>query len=465
MKIRVVILDSLRLGAGFILCLYLFVGTAFAIQIDDLVVIAANDTVSSVDIPMGQGEQQPSLLPEDSEIAEGNIFGLQGGYFHPYINVQGEWTDNLYNTNSDYIAHVSNFLTRVSPGIWFSLPRKKQIPVAWAPHNTSPGGLQYDLAQNAYNDRFMTYFLIGADLKFYSEEEDLNDIDWVAEGLAYYSLPAGLTLSVLDRYTVSEDIFGPETIGRKPIRSRFNTNLLKLSADWNITEKLRLKGDYTNFLLAYEEEIDEFQNRVDNGLDLYGYFNFSEKTSIFLQYGYLGASYDEFYERDSVQDFYYVGIKWDTTEKVAMMVKAGQQERDFDNVGYTDNSGLAFDFQLAYQYSAKTGLSLNLYHKDEESDIESASDRVVFGAVFYYNQQFSEKFTGTFSFRYEDADYTELNMPEMDEQVYHIRPALQYLIQKWLRVEIAYRYDQLDSTIEEHEYKTNTFIVGLNLAK
>lgn len=451
---------------GFTCCIALFAGLAVsaqAIQIDDLIVVAAaSGTASGSDVPMGQEGGQPSLLPEESEIVEGDVYGAQGGYFHPYLNIYGEFSDNIYNTNTD---EKDNFLTRISPGVWFALPRKKVIPITITPHNTSPGGLQNQLKEADYTDRFMSYALIGADFKYYTEDSDLNDTDWVAEGLLRYNMRGGLSLQVVDRYTIAEDTFGFETIGRMNDRARFDSNLFMATADWEMTEKLRLKLDYTNFYLEYDEAVDVFQNRSDNSIDLYGYFNFSEKTSIFLQYRYLDVAYDEFDLNDSEQDFYYGGIKWDTTEKLALLFKAGYQDRQFDDVlAREDYDGVALDLQVTYRYSEKTEGNFSLYRTNEETDSLLASDKVVWGANLNYNQKFTEKITGSLFFQYEDADYTVLAGDSRDEQTIWVRPAVQYLFKEWLRAEVAYEYEEVDSNQEIYEYKTNTFMVGLNLA-
>jgi polysaccharide biosynthesis protein VpsM len=236
------------------------------------------------------------------------------------------------------------------------------------------------------------------------------------------------------------------------------------TADWQMTEKLRFKADYSNFIPEYDEDIDGFKNRVDNAFDIYGYFNFSEKTSFFLQYKYIDVAYDEAVINDSEQNFYYGGISWNTTEKFALLFKAGYQDRDFDAEGRDDYDGLALDVQANYRYSEKTTIGVSLYRMNEETDSLVASDRTVWGANLNYNQKFTEKISGTVDLRYEDADYRQLITQERDEQTVRIRPALQYLFKEWLRAEVAYEYEEVDSTQEIFEYKTNTFMLGLNLA-
>lgn len=440
-------------------------GNCAGVAIDKLIVVASSSDISpsgGVDMPMGQRQDQPSLLPEDSEIGdERDVFGIRGGYFHPYLNIYEEYSDNIYNTNRN---EEDSFLTRVSPGIWFALPRKKIIPVTITPHNTSPGGLQNQLADSLSPDRFVSYALIGADFKYYTADSDLNDTDVVAEGLYRYNMRGGLSLQALDRFTRAEDTFGTETLFREEDRPRFDSNLFMATVDWEMTEKFRLEADYSNFFLEYDEIIDAYQNRMDNSLAFYGYYVFSEKTSFFLQYKYVDVEYDTAIINDSVQDFYYGGIKWDTTEKLALLFKAGYQNREFDSPVREGYDGLALDLQATYLYSEKTKVNLTAYRTNEETDSTVASDRTVWGASLSYDQQFTERISGSFDLRYEDADYNQLIAQKREDQTIRFRPALQYLFREWMRAEIAYEYEEVDSTQEFFEYSSNTFMLGLNLA-
>lgn len=447
--------------AGGIIAAVAVAGPAGAVAINDLVVVAAN-TTAQTDVPMGQQQEQTSLLPEDAERAgEGDLFGLEGGYFHPYLNVQGEFTDNLYNSNTN---EVDNILTRISPGIWFALPRKKVIPITLVPHNTSPGGLQNQLEDRTSPDRFISYALAGADFKLYSENSDLDDTDFVLEGLVRYNMRGGLSLQLVDRFNESEDSFTTDTITRASIRRRFNTNFLMATVDWDMTEKLRFQADYSNFYLEYEEESDDNQNRTDNGVDLYGYFKYSEKTSFFLQYRFVDVAYDKALENDSDQDFYFGGIQWNTTEKLALLFKAGYQDRSFDAAERDGYDGLALDLQAKYRYSQKTTADLSLYRTNEETDSQVASDKTVLGVSFRYNQEFTDKISGNLALQYEDAEYTQLIDETRDEQTYFARPALRYLFKEWLRAELAYEYERVDSTQDFLDYTSNTVILGLNVA-
>lgn len=459
----------------------LSVGTAEAIHIDKLVVVelsqgqspAAGSGVAQ-DMPMGQSAAgRASLLPEDTQTSQDDdIFGGKGGYFHINATVQGEYTDNLFNLDTD---KTTNFLTTLSPALWFTLPRKKDIPVALAPNNTSPGGLALQLKDYEGTDRYQAYALGGLDFEFYSSDSELNTVNGLAEGMFRYNMRGGLSLMAVDRFTSDADRFDigsdirATEIEFRVSQNKFDSNIAVLTADWNITEKLRAKFDYSSFYLDYDEDLDAFKDRVDNGFDLYGYYNYSVKTAFFVEGKFVDVQYDTATVNDNQQNFFYGGIKWNTTEKVALMAKAGVQNKEFDGsdgtaVNRDEYSGLALDVQAVYTFTEKTKISLDLYRTNEETDSTVASDKLVWGALLNYNQKFTNKISGSFAFNFEDAEYTQLIAEERDDTSFALRPAVQYLFREWLMGEVGYQFEQRASTEDLFDYQTNTFFASIKFA-
>ncbi|MDK9708665.1 MAG: outer membrane beta-barrel protein [Desulforhopalus sp.] len=463
---------GVSLFAGVAACSGLvFAGSVQAIQIDKLVVIGASNTqppaAAAQEMPLGQSSgDKTSLLPEDAKMSdEGDLLGGKGGYFHLNATVQGEYTDNLYNLDTD---KTTNFLTTISPAIWFTLPRKKDIPVTLAPNNTSPGGLALQSKEYEGTDRFQTYALGGLDFEFYSADSDLNTVNGIGEGMFRYNMPVGLSLMVVDRYTRDADRFDVGSdIGVS--ENKFGSNILLATADWNITEKLRAKFDYSNFFLAYDEDIDAFKDRSDNAFDFYGYFNFSVKTALFLEGKFVDVQYDTATINDNQQTFFFGGVKWDTTEKVSLMAKAGVQNKEFDNSEDTatnrgDYNGFAMDVQAVYKVTEKTKVSLDMYRTNEETDSTLASDKTVLGASLGYNQKFTEKISGSFLAKFEDAEYSQLVAQDRDDTNFSLKPAAQYLFREWLMGEISYQFEQRDSTDDLFDFQTNTFFANIKFA-
>jgi hypothetical protein len=422
-------------------------------------------------MPMGQGspESSTSILPEDNTAGDDNLFGTPGGgYVHPFISIEGAYTDNVFNVNKN---ERSNFLTEITPGIWFALPRRKNVPLHIAPNNTSVGGLRASLPEYESFDRVNAYLLGGLNFKMYPEDSDLNYDDAVLEGFFKYNLRGGLSFEVIDRFTRSHDRFDVGNATADYLR-QYYSNLFIGNIDWLFSEKFRAKIEYSNFYLDYRDDINEFMDRDDNAIALYGFYNYSIKTTLFWQYKFVDVTYDSAESRDNEQYFIYGGINWVSTEKTSFSLKAGYQNREYKNSqrndaveasNNVDNDGFVLDLAFRYKITCKTGLTLGANHALEESDSFSAIDKTVTAGTIRYDQEFTERLLGLIDFRYERANYGQLT-GERDDQRYFFRPALQYVFSDWLMAEIAYEYDTRNSTEDLFEYDTNTFSFSLNAA-
>ncbi len=441
--------------------IFVLLGTQYAVK-----EIGATGTTVA-ELPLGQSAQgNVSLLPEDvGKVKDDNLFGLEGGYFHPYITLNLEYTDNLYNID---VNKTESLVTKISPGIWFALPRKKIIPVTITPHNSSPGGLQLQFEDYSGTDRYQAYALGGLDFKYYAEDSDLNTTDGILEGMARWNMRGGLSLQLVDRYTHGEDKLEIGSQLRDQIR-RFDSNFLMATADWDLTEKMRVQFDYFNFLLGYDDEINTFLDRTDNGINLYGYYKYSLKTSFFVHYKFVDVTYDESELIDNNSQFFYGGIKWDTTEKLAILAKIGYQYKKFDNssLGQEDLDAMVFDIQFKYRFSEKITFDWDIYRTNEETDNFLASDKTVIGSKFQYSQKFTDKWSALVALLYEGSDYSNLHTRtnlDRSDTIWGLKPAVQYLFRDWLMFELAYRYDYRNSTDDLFDFDTNTIMLSANLA-
>ena len=213
-------------------------------------------------------------------------------------------------------------------------------------------------------------------------------------------------------------------------------------------------------------------NRSDNAFAVYGYFNYSLKTSLYLQYEFIDVSYDTAELKDNQQNFIYGGIDWDSTNKTAFSLKAGYQHRSYKNSRVNDtieasenvsNYALALELAFRYKVTDKTGLTLEAFHKLEETDTFNALNKTVLGGTLRYEQELTERLQAICDMRYENADYGQIG-GERDDHTYEVRPALQYVFKDWLMAEIAYTYEIRDSSADFFDYDTNNLSFSLTAA-
>jgi len=454
--------------------LFFFLGTSLTqaqdIKIAQIAVVEAGENGTAVDQNSSTGTIEPLLLADNPSLAANEgLFGIPGGgHVHPFLNISSEYTDNLFNVNDN---KKSNFLTRITPGIWLAAPQSKEVPIKINPNNTSIGGLQMALNDTKGFNRINAYILGALEYKNYSEDSALNDHDARAEGLFQFNLRGGLDFRVVDRFTRNHDRFDQGNATAGNLR-RYYSNIVLTDLDWDFSEKLRTKIEYSNFSLNYSESINDNLDRKDNSISWYGYYIYSPKTTLLLQYQYVTARYDTADYKDNNNNFIYGGIDWAATSKTFLRLKIGYQQKELTNdtlsdpfVTVEDPDGLVLELAMDYKFTPKTNLNFTLSHKIDESDSSSATlYKEVSRGVFQYHQNFSERFLGRMRISYENADYMSTPEADRDDDRYIIRPSIQYVFRDWLMAELAYEYDTRSSSIDTFDYKSNTIFFSLNSA-
>lgn len=418
-------------------------------------------------------EEEVTFHGEQRLSTDKHIFGSRRGYLHASCGLNVEYTDNLYNVNRDWLEHYetrylydreSKFLTSITPTLWLALPRRYRVPIHIASHNTSPGGLQFTQPDNRFFNKYQLYISGGLNLKSYSENSDLNHTDVKLEGLFQYNPKPSLTFQVADQLIRSQDLFDISNATEDNQRT-YDSNLVIAGIDWQPFEKISAKLDYINFSLKYDDTINNFLNRTDNGFDFHLFYDYSPKTNFFFEYRYDYASFDENDQLENGNTYLYLGVNWYFTVKTTLLAKAGYQKVDYDNELYDDTSGeFTFELQVNWKATVKTSLLLDATYNIEQTDSISALNKTVFAGRIGYQQQFTDRLRGSLNFVYENSEYEQLDGYPREDDRYYFKPELQYAFRKWLHGELSYSYDNRDSNREELDYYSNTIALGLRVA-
>lgn len=413
----------------------------------------------------------------------GELFGYRAGNVHPFISLREEWTDNLYNVNFD---EKSNFLTVVSPGIWFGLPRLDEIPLDFATYNGAVGGKRFFVTERNAFERFQAYLFAGLDYNHNSADSDLNHANWQVEGLFQYSMPFGLSWRFIDRlarardkydigsfqpadFSVEED--NVTIISTPSLIRKYYANLASFDLNYDAGDNLSGLFNYSNFYLHYDDAVNEWLNRTDDALSFSLSYHYSPKTSFFVEYTHAFIAYDQDPANDSQDMFYYSGVNWKGSGKTSLTAKGGYQRKKFDDVEQDDLDTLALAAQLNYNITEKTKISLKLYKALEESDNITSRGVDTTAVRLRYDQRFSYRLAGSCDFSYEQNNYrgpsgvtSSAAGTDRDDLRFMVRPAIVYTFREWLTGELAYSFENRDSNENLYDYTSQTVLLSLNIA-
>ena len=236
------------------------------------------------DIPVGQSETVPAGRNDSIPIGPdrrgvrrrtgitSDIFGQEGGIFHPYIIIEEKWTDNLFTTQSN---EKSDFVTTIAPGIWLAFPANREKLLALNTTTTASGGMKLSRIKPEGLRRFQTYFLYSPEVELYADHSDHNHFNHNAQALFRYNLNNGLSFDIIDIFKNEEDISGD---GTTDTLYRYRSNLVDFITTYDPSDKLTLRLDYSNYYLDYSEDVNDYRNRMDNGVDFYLFYKFKPKN-------------------------------------------------------------------------------------------------------------------------------------------------------------------------------------------
>jgi hypothetical protein len=401
---------------------------------------------------------------------QGRVFGYRNGYLHAGLALHGEWTDNLYNHHTD---KVENFLTRVTPSVWLTWPRRSRRPVQIAGDNTSTGGMQYSLTEYDIFNKYQVYLAGKADVMSYSENSDLDHTEYGAEALIQYQPKFRINVHLLDKYTHSQDIFNVSEATLENNRV-YDSNIFGLGVDWKFTDKVSLQAAYRHFYLEYEDDENDFLNRTDNGASCGFFYDYSPKTIFFLDYQFLLAAYEEDDMPDNGNSYINLGMNWQATVKTSFMFKAGYQlvnydfevPEEYDDAESADdlvNDGeaeVSFEAQANWQIIQKSTLILNTKYSIDQTDSRQALSKTVFVGRVGLDYRLTGRVRADINFIYENSDYALWEGGSRIDDRWFFKPQLQFALRKWLSFNVFYSFDKKDSNFDELDYETNTLGLG-----
>ncbi len=403
-------------------------------------------------VPMGQSEGKP--VSQEKGIGS-DIFGEQGGIFHPFLVVEERWTDNLFITESN---KKSDFITTIAPGIWLAIPANREKLLEISTTTTSAGGLQLNRVKPQATRRYQAYALYSPELVMYANHSSHDHWNHNAEALFQYNLNMGLSFDIINIFNDREEISGDN---RTATLYQYQNNLLDFITTYDPSEKLTLRMDYSNYILDYDEALNNYRDRMDNSVSFYAFYKFWPKTSLFAQYGHADIEYDTGSINDSIENRYYAGVNWDMTAKTRGTLKLGYIDKDFDHPSVPDQDGVSFELQTQHNLSPKRALQVNAFRKFQESDTAGASSFDSTGINAGVRQKFTEKWSATLVASFEMNDYNGI---DRDDEYFSVGPAARYEPRKWLFFDLAYYWNMNNSNISFYEYTSNEILLRATLS-
>lgn len=393
-----------------------------------------------------------------------DIFGSKGGWVHAHLTVEQEYSDNIYYTDTN---EESDYITLIRPGIWFSIPGSKKKTRTISTTKDTPGGISISRYDQPCFRPFNAYFSYEPEFELYADNSDQNTTSHELEGALRYNLKGGLSIEVLDQFVDTYDSYST-SLSDIEEQDKYQTNLVNITLEYRISEKLNVKLDYSNFLVDYDEAENKEFNRTDHTGAGYIFFQVRPKAAVFTGYEVTEVDYDKDENSDSTENRFYGGFQWDITDKSRGRIKAGYGITDFDDSNIDDAKDYIYEIQVNHHFTRKTSLSVFAYRKKEEADFSIYDYILSHRAGAAYLQRVTRKISLGMRISYANENYESESgliggSEEREDDVYYVAPSIRYHFRDWLSMSLEYMYEKRDSNIPLDDFEANSVSIGFTL--
>ncbi len=384
------------------------------------------------------------------------IFGTSAdGYINPFFSISTIYSDNINNTKN---SRKSDFGYVISPGICLALPDVSTVPEGTNTTNTTPGGLTLSRFYFESERHYKAYLVYNPDFERYSSHSENDADNHRLEGLFEYNFKGGLSVNFEEQFIDSHDTMGT---GVSTELEEYKTNLFKTMLRYDSFEKFTFRIDYSFFNVDYKRSESHARDRGDNSLTAYIFYKVMPKTAAFFEYKHIDIDYDVEDISSSTESHYFLGLKWDMTEKSQGSLKLGYGSKDFDDSNVDKSDNFLFELQAHHTFTPKRSADLTWSVRTDETDIVATEYILSNRLTVTYLQRFTNKIMANLTLSYAGSGYGgDLSLggqtEKVDNDVLSFAPAFRYALKEWLMVDIVYYHVRRSSNFDEFEYATNT---------
>ncbi len=398
----------------------------------------------------------------EEETSSKQLFGGSGNYIHPYISMAGFYDDNIFRTNKN---KIDDYGTIIAPGIWLAVPGTREKTLNLDTSTLTPGGIGLIKDRGREFKRFEGYLHYGGTFTRYQDYEISDTNDHRVDAMLQYHLKGGLSLGAINLYRDDHDDWGD---GVSEFLDEYKSNLLggRISYDF---AKFRLKGDYSHYTIAYDEERNQSRDRSDDTYSAALYYRLSGKSSAFVEYDFIRINYDDQSTLDSDEHYAWGGYRRKLTGKTMGEIKLGYSVKDYNLESVDNRNNFVIQGWLDYELNSKNSFQLGLYRIPNEADNYNSEGSVNSGIDLTYTYNLTSKINISLRGKYNNYDYYGIYVydeitTERDDDKYTASLFVDYQIQNWLSARASYRYINRDSTIEDFSYIENQVLLSLTFS-
>ena len=316
--------------------------------------------------------------------------------------------------------------------------------------NTTRAGANY-MAQIPGSSLNVDLSAVGG-YHFYSEDNDKNAY---ADALATAEIYND-NFTFGDKFLFTSDPANSELTQRA---KRLNNNAYLsyiTSKEKMFSVGVKISDVFDRYFKAKYQDLN--RNRINLGAGVY--YNMSSKTSFLAEYTFTDIDYQTNNDNNSNGGIFALGVEGQIAPKVKGTAKATYTYRNYkhDLAGYKNYADLfGYELSVSWKPTTQNEIRLSGDRTFEETVFTNNRYFVSTGIDLYASQKVMEKFTLALTLGYDNLAYqTAVGDVKRKDDVYRVRPEVNYQFKEWLSAGVWYQYRKRASNVSDSlEYDNN----------
>ncbi len=371
----------------------------------------------------------------------------------PTVGYQGEYNDNIYRENTNT---VDDYINTLSFGCNLRLQATRRD----------------NFVNLGYHGDVVSYM-------------DNNDNDYMAHNVDFglgFKAPMGLYLKIDDQYLKTEDPYGSaNTYGEGEVVDRWHNDAAMI-VGYEFADRYALEIGYKNFLQRYANDINKYQDRVDNAYSVGFFYRLTGKTTVFGEFRMTDAEYDqqndglEGWNPGNSQDYalndYFIGARFESGGKLSGTIKIGYGTKSYDNDDdrygnkYEDSNQFISESTVNLEVTPQSVVTFHLQRSIKGSPDDVAASFVDTSLGVKLTQTIVARLKVNLGLEWVNTDYVDeyAGNPEKKHNMYKGWIGTTYNMREWLRFGAQYEYKTRNTSnvVYEDDYKYDANIFSLN---
>ena len=265
---------------------------------------------------------------------------------NPFLEVRGDYETNIFQVEKD---EDSDFITVISPGVHYEYPTTPDSPI-----------------------RFVANYR--ADIKLYGNNDDaaidpqgeLNTINHRFDTALRFEMASGMRLRT--DYVFGLNSNNPSSRG--DTRDKYAQHDLTAGVGYVFANVYEIEVAYKGLFKMFSDSINEQDDVAKNGAEIIGYYRILPKLSLLAGGDYAKVGRNEPFF-DSTEYAGFGGVRYEPTEDITGVLKAGIAARSFDSSEVEDASDFYASGELQGKILDQTTWSVLLFRQYHDTELSN----------------------------------------------------------------------------------------------